>query len=136
LLSARDEMEKAITNLDRAAVHRTDLEKAKSLLRLGLEDVRQALAYADKHRGGAPVSSSAKPDFTPPPPPKERPLLNMMLYMTIGNLSAAYDGLNAAPGGDLGGLRARANEHIVAAVQELIAVIKATPTGRGRGGGA
>jgi len=59
----------------------------------------------------------------------------MMLYMTIGNLSAAFDALSAAPGGDLGGARAKANEHITAAVQELIAVIKAAPGGRGRGGG-
>jgi hypothetical protein len=39
----------------------------------------------------------------------------------------------AAPGGDLGGARTAANEHIIAAVQEPIAVIKATPAGRGRG---
>lgn len=135
LIAARDAMEKAVENLDRAVANRTDLEKAKALVRLAAEDVRQAVDYADSHPGGAPAPASAKPDFSPPPPPKDRPLLNMMLYMTIGNLSAAYDALAAAPGGDLGGARARANEHITAAVQELIAVIKATPTGRGRRGG-
>jgi hypothetical protein len=127
-------MEKAIDNLDRAATHRKDLDKAKSLLRLTLDDVRQAIIYADRHPGGE-VVAVPKPDFTPPPPPKERPLLNMMLYMTIGNLSAAFDAMSVAPGGDLGGARARANEHITAALNELIAVIKATPTGRGRGRG-
>jgi uncharacterized membrane protein len=135
LVTARDATERAVENLDRTAPNRTDLEEAKALVRLAAEDVRQAVDYADSHPGGAPAPASAKPDFSPPPPPKDRPLLNMMLYMTIGNLSAAYDALAAAPGGDLGGTRARANEAITAAVRELIAVIKATPTGRGRRGG-
>ena len=135
LVTARDAMEKAIENLDRAAPQRAaELQKAKSLVRLAMDDVRQAVIYADRNPGGAIVRGE-KPDFTPPPPPKERPLLNMMLYVTIGNLNAAYDALAAAPGGDLGGARAKANGHIAEAVQELIAVIKATPAGRGRGRG-
>lgn len=134
LVGARDAIEKAIESLDRAAPQRTaDLQKAKSLVRLAMDDLRQAIIYADRYPGGAPVAVP-KPDFTPPPPPKDRPLLNMMLYMTIGQLNAAFDALGAAPGGDLGGARTKANEHIIAAVQELIAVIKATPAGRGRGG--
>jgi len=133
LVRARDAMEKAIESLDRAGSHRKDLDKANALLKQALDDVRQAAIYADRHPGGDVVAVT-KPDFTPPPPPKDRPLLNMMLYVTIGNLSAAFDAMAAAPGGDLGGARAKANEHITAALNELVAVIKATPAGRGRGG--
>jgi hypothetical protein len=75
-------MEKAIENLDRAAPHRPDLEKAKSLINLAMDDVRQAVIYADRHPGGASVAVP-KPDFTPPPFPEGPAARQHDAYVTI-----------------------------------------------------
>ena len=135
VMTAREAIRRAIENLDRAAPNRPDLAKAKSLVREAMDAVQQAVTNADRASTGTSGKAGPKPDFTPPPPPKDRPLANMMLYMSIGNLSTAYDALVAAPGGDPGGARAKALEQVVATVRELIAVINASPTGRGRGRG-
>jgi len=135
LATAREAMRRAIENLDRAAPNRPDLGKAKSLVREAMDSVQQAITNTNRSSAGTIGKPGPKPDFTPPPPPKDRPLANMMLYMSIGNLSTAYDALVATPGGDPDGARTKALEQVAATVRELIAVINAAPTGRGRGRG-
>ena len=129
-----------MSSLQRAANQEDYVKKAIVTMNLAVTDVDRAIGFLNGHAAvaAAPAPLVAKPDFTPPPKPA--PNRNMMLEIALHQLEMAFDALASAPGGDLGGFRAKANADIGAAAQELIAGIKksnaAFEKGRGRGRGA
>lgn len=92
---------------------------------MALGDVEAAINFAGSHPGGAPspVPQTERPNFVAPPRPA--PDRNVMLEAALTNLEAAFDALGRAPGGDLGGFRAKTNSDIATAAQDLMAGISA-----------
>lgn len=133
LANAREALEHALDSLQRASDHRTDTQKPIAEIKLAIDDVRAGIIFADRHQDQGPVVPVPARDFFEPPRPTDHPLADMMLHMAVQSLGNAFDALAVAPGGDLGGARAKANAHIETAAQQLIATIKAYK-GRGRGG--
>jgi hypothetical protein len=92
-------VEKAIVEVDRA-----------------ITDLRAAIQFAAEHPDAAAVAPTAmvKPNFNPPTTagaPNLRAALN--------SLSAAFDELTRAPGGDLGGNRGKVHDGIAATVKTI-----------------
>jgi hypothetical protein len=105
---------------------------------LAIESVSAAITFMNDHpeTTTAPIPAATLPDFTPPPRPA--PERNVGLEIALNNLKTAFDTLARAPGGDLGGFRAKANNGIAAAANDIIAGINAANAAfrgrRGRGG--
>jgi len=85
------------------------------------EDVAAALAFVKEHpdAGKSPILPSVKRDSGIH---LDRP----GLQIAINNLNAALDALSQISTGDLGGFRAKANNDITAAINDIIAADRAS----------
>jgi hypothetical protein len=74
----------------------------------------------------------------PPAPQALRDLMRQparaAFQVAINNLYQAHEALQGSPGGDLGGLRAKIEQDIAAAIETIMAIDQAQNSGRGRGG--
>jgi hypothetical protein len=124
LTDARDVVEGALSSLHRSANQSDEVKKAIADIGLALDDLNAAIAFSRSHPNAepAPAPPELVPDFNPPPRPA--PLRNMMLEGALGSLKNAYGLLAQVPGGDLGGFRAKANDHITMAARDLMTAIK------------
>ena len=110
--------------LQRAANQGAYVQKAIADIGLAIDEITAGIAfYADHPDAGAPSIPVASPDFTPPARPA--PNRNAGLEIALNNLKMAFDTLARAPGGDLGGFRAKINNAIAAAANDIVTGINA-----------
>jgi len=126
LATARDILERQFDGLQRTTSHRSDVLNAMALIKLAIADVQAGITFADQHPNIPALAAATPRDFAEPPRPTDKPLNNMMLHMAVMGLGNAFDQIARAPGGDLGGARAKAISHIEAAAKDLIATIGKT----------
>jgi hypothetical protein len=137
LSTTRDALNGALRALQRAVNQSDYVQQAIADINLAIGDVSAAILFANDHPDAvvSPGPPLIRPDFTPPARPA--PNRNVMLEAALDNLKTAFDTLARAPGGDLGGFRAHANNDIAAAANDVIAGINHVNAsyleGRGRG---
>ena len=129
---------RASNALKRAANQTPPVQKAIGDIALAIDDASAAIALFTSNPAApsAPGPAMASPSFTPPPRPA--PNRNVGLEISLTNLKTAFETFARAPGGDLGGLRAKVNQDIAVAARSLIVAMEAANAefvaGR-RGGG-
>ncbi len=126
LNDARGSLSGASGALQRAANQSDYVKKAISDISLAIGDITAGIIFNNAHPGDAgssPIPSAVQPDFNPPARPA--PNRNAGLEVALKNLKIAFDTLAQAPGGDLGGFRARTNADIAAAANDIITGINA-----------
>ena len=100
-------------------------------INLAIEDVTAAITYMNANPAAAKIAAARAPqtlrDLT-------RQAVRPVFQVTINNLHQANEALQGSPGGDLGGLRAKIQQDIVAAIETVMAVDQAQNSGRDRGG--
>jgi len=110
-------------NTARSAGNQGDLvQKAIANINKAISDLDAANAFHMAHREiTTVVRAEIQPSFNPPPRPA--PNRNIGLEGTLSRLKEAFDLLNEAQGGDLGGYRAKVFADIATAAGNVIAAI-------------
>jgi probable HAF family extracellular repeat protein len=122
LNSTREAIQNALDVLHRAANQSDHVQKAIADINAALTDLNAANAYNMEHPSTAstapPIPSTIVPNFTPPERPA--PNRNVGLEVALSNLKLAFERLNAAPGGEIGGFRAKVYAGIAKSANDLI----------------
>jgi hypothetical protein len=122
LLPTLNALQRALDAAHRAANQGSLVQKATEDINRAITDLDAANAYNNAHPGTETViRAEIQPSFTPPPRPA--PNRNIGLESALGQLKESFDLLNAAPGGDLGGNRAKVYADIAAGAGNLIAAM-------------
>jgi hypothetical protein len=122
LLPTRNTLDESLDALHRAANPSPFVQKAITDVNQAITDLNAANAYNIAHPGTTTViRAEIQPSFNPPPRPA--PNRNIGLEVALSKLKESFDLLNAAPGGDLGGNRAKVYADIAAGAGNLIAAM-------------
>ena len=118
----RGSLQRANNNIQRIAAANIYAQRAQAAVTQAIEDVAAVLIFIKEHpTGGAPAPPAIMPDFSPAQADRGR---YPGKETTLNNLKSALDVLAAIPGGDLGGLRAKIQNEIIAAANETLADIR------------
>jgi hypothetical protein len=122
LLPTRNTLDESLDALHRAANPSPFVQKAITDVNQAITDLNAANAYNIAHPGTTTViRAEIQPSFNPPPRPA--PNRNIGLEVALSKLKESFDLLNAAPGGDLGGYRAKVYADIAAGASDMIAAM-------------
>jgi len=115
-------LQSALDSAHRAGNQGALVQKAIGTITQAITDLDSANAHHMAHLGEtAIVRAEIKPNFTPPPRPA--PNRNIGLEIVLARLNEAFDLLNEAPAGDLGGYRAKVYADIASGAANVIAAI-------------
>jgi hypothetical protein len=99
-------------------------------INVAVEDVTAAINYMNANPNVARIPAASA---QPPLRDVTRQAVRPVFQVTINNLHQANEALHGSPGGDLGGLRAKIQQDIAAAIETVMAIDQAQNSGRGRG---
>jgi hypothetical protein len=115
-------LQSALDTAHRAGNQGALVQKAIANMTQAISNLDSANDHHMAHRGETNVvRADIKPNFTAPPRPA--PNRNVGLEISLARLKEAFDLLNEAPAGELGGYRAKVYSDIAAGAANLIAAI-------------
>jgi hypothetical protein len=117
---------------DSAPNPEADARAAKMLaaINLAIEDVTSAITYMNANPAAAKIPAAPAPQ---PLRDLTRQAVRPAFQIAVNNLHQANEALQESPGGDLGGLRAKIQQDIAAAIEVVIEVDQAQNRRGGRG---
>lgn len=131
LNSTRAAIQRSLDALHRAANQGTRVQKSIEDIDAALADLGEAnqynIAHPDTARTAPAIPAGYQLNFTPPARPA--PNRNINLEAALSNLKESFDLLNAAPGGEIGGYRAKVYAGIARGAGDIIAAIKSANEG-------